>query len=856
MWHATNGHSWHTATGWKDYLVHPDYCGSKSSSAWFGVVCSSGNVVLLTLPSNNLDGTLPPELAQLSALVNLDLRGNKLSGELPSELFTLSQLQTLLLYQNSLSGTLPSNFAGVSSLVTVNLDDNAFTGPLPTISCPSLCLLKQLELANNRLEDPLPDMFGALPFLETIDLSANSFSGPIPPSLPQISQLTSINLSNNSLSGTLSPYFARASLLSILKVSNNKLEGTIPRLPQLQESSTFVFDGSDNAFNGSVPEWAGCYPHVSCALGGNPDLHCQTSCPGNQCHVTSCSSCYLPSCVSDDECKAASGPCTSCDPKTHKCVVPPPSPPPPPSSPSGTTSPPTTTATTATSGPHPPSPPPPLFPTSSGFTTLTSSTGYSSTGNATRSTGPHHGAYGVIVGIVVTIVVCVAVVVAVAIIRVRRAAARDRAEAEALLSRSRYGRASLDFSGVNSGRGMINSSGGSFYYGGERSGDDSSGGRISAGSEGSFRTAKDRTKELSVRFDTASSGKRGEVFTFVIDTRLEIIKWDELEITGEIGRGGYGTVLRARRGHTDVAVKVLRNIVHPEQVQAFVEEASILSDLKHPNCVLLMGVCVEPHHMSIVTEYMRGGDLHALIYPYDNSLLSASATSSLLTRRRRFQILYEIALGLEYLHARGIAHRDIKLRNILLDEKTPQTAKLADFGLAGLKKMDIGGGGTEMYSAPEVLGGSTADKRSDMFSFAIVMFEVLYSHKPTTVTPAGSETLNGNNVSIPEDCPLELATLIRACLSPNPSARPPIARITGLLEELADQNVFSVGPLDISNPPAPHFEALPTDSPSRHRLPLPSPSHQSAGGGGFSPSMSLPSLPPASGSPKPPDFGY
>ncbi|KNC51117.1 TKL protein kinase [Thecamonas trahens ATCC 50062] len=720
LYDATGGHSWKVKTGWE--LLHfSDYCGSDTHSAWFGVYCSSGEVVLVTLPENNLVGSIPDELSQLTALVSLDLRGNKLSGALPSSLFTLSQLSTLLLNTNSLDGTLPSNFAGVASLVSVDVSFNSFVGALPPISCPKLCSLKQLIVSNNKLSGPIPDTFTALPFLELVDLSHNKFTGPIPATLPHISDLGTVKLDNNSLTGTLPAAFAGASLLATLSVADNKLFGQLPDLSALADLT--LFDGSANAFNGSVPSWAGCSHDMVCHLEGNPRLTCQTACEGNHCHVDSCTSCVLTYCSSSNECLDAGGGCPVCDLDSHRCVPVAADPPPPPPVAPG------------------PTPPPPIVPITSATFTSFSSTSATATGSSNATShSPPPPAYGAIIGVVVAVVCCVGVVVAVAIVRVRRSSAVTP-ETVGLLAAARHGR--------RQGMHSVNESGSGFYYVVDGAAEEStSDGRISGGSDGSFRTAKDRTKELSVRFDTASSGKRGEVFTFVIDTRLEVIKWSELEITGEIGRGGYGTVLRARRGHTEVAVKVLRDIVHPEQVQAFVEEASILSDLKHPNCVLLMGVCVEPHHMSIVTEYMRGGDLHSVIYPHDDSL-HGSPSASNLTRRRRFQILYEVALGLEYLHARGIAHRDIKPRNVLLDDRAPATAKLADFGLAGLKKMDIGGGGTELYSAPEVLDGLTADKRSDMYSFGIVMFEVLYSRKPTG--SSRSSALDGNSVSIPED---------------------------------------------------------------------------------------------------------
>ncbi|XP_035836234.1 uncharacterized protein LOC110942590 isoform X1 [Helianthus annuus] len=213
-----------------------------------------------------------------------------------------------------------------------------------------------------------------------------------------------------------------------------------------------------------------------------------------------------------------------------------------------------------------------------------------------------------------------------------------------------------------------------------------------------------------------------------------------------IGSGGYGMVYKAdldhfdgmnspkieeknkgecRKKHSCVAVKRLHNRVDTQGEQGFVSEIETLSNCKHPNIVSLLGFCDEGRELILVYEYVANGSLDDYLGNMDgiNNLVWA----------QRLQICLDIAHGLNYLHTHTpmIIHRDIKSANILLDDNW--VAKIADFGLSKLQRATQQGttlitnniAGTEVYLDPEYKNTGKLKKESDIYSFGVVLFEVL-----------------------------------------------------------------------------------------------------------------------------------
>jgi serine/threonine protein kinase len=198
---------------------------------------------------------------------------------------------------------------------------------------------------------------------------------------------------------------------------------------------------------------------------------------------------------------------------------------------------------------------------------------------------------------------------------------------------------------------------------------------------------------------------------------------DPLELVEEIGRGGMGTVWRARDVRLDriVAVKFLAEelCARPGFAERFVREARHMARLQHPRIVTVHDVGELEGIPYFAMEHVDGVSLAAL---------------RPLPRDRAIDIVLEVCEALSFAHANGIVHRDIKPENILVDGLGH--AKVADFGIAqreGDPRLTAVGGvvGTPAYLAPEVLRGATADPRADVYALAVVLQEL--------VAPPGAE---------------------------------------------------------------------------------------------------------------------
>ncbi|GJV04947.1 serine-threonine/tyrosine-protein kinase catalytic domain-containing protein, partial [Tanacetum coccineum] len=199
-----------------------------------------------------------------------------------------------------------------------------------------------------------------------------------------------------------------------------------------------------------------------------------------------------------------------------------------------------------------------------------------------------------------------------------------------------------------------------------------------------------------------------------------------------IGRGGYGSVYKGKLlvsgKETMVAVKRL-NERYGQGLKEFLTEIDLLSGQHHPNLVSLVGYCDEGKEKTIVYEYAERGSLDQYIRR------SGKSTSTSLTWLQRLKICADAARGLDHLHRhvgghRTIIHRDIKSSNILIDENW--VGKISDLGLSKLSVSGFGmsdivsnGCGTKGYCEPEYFTTGVVTKKSDVFSFGIVLFEVL-----------------------------------------------------------------------------------------------------------------------------------
>ncbi|XVE92729.1 hypothetical protein REPUB_Repub01dG0124600 [Reevesia pubescens] len=207
---------------------------------------------LLNLAGNLFDGTIPPFLGNISTLKELYLAYNPFSpSHIPSELGNLTNLEQLFLAGCNLVGQIPSSFGQLTRLLNLDLSLNRLTGSIPS-SISGLKSIEQLELYNNSLSGQLPLNMGNLTTLKRFDASMNELTGTIPTGLCGL-QLESLNLFDNRLEGALPESITRSKDLHELKLYNNKLSGPLPS--QLGENSPLQsLDLSYNQFSGKIPE--------------------------------------------------------------------------------------------------------------------------------------------------------------------------------------------------------------------------------------------------------------------------------------------------------------------------------------------------------------------------------------------------------------------------------------------------------------------------------------------------------------------------------------------------------------------------------------------------------------------------
>eukprot|EP00210_Caulerpa_lentillifera_P008547 g8153.t1 len=269
----------------------------------------------------------------------------------------------------------------------------------------------------------------------------------------------------------------------------------------------------------------------------------------------------------------------------------------------------------------------------------------------------------------------------------------------------------------------------------------------------------------------------------VTGRRQQVDEWEiaieHLDIRHKIASSSFGHIFKGEYYGQAVAVKVIKDALNDEQqYQEFLQEVSIMKKVRHRNVIQFIGARTEKPSLCILFEYMDVGS----IYDYSRS-------KGCLPLMEVYKIALDVSRGMDYLHRMHIIHRDLKTANLLMDNTG--TVKVADFGVARILDTQCnttGETGTYRWMAPEVIEHKSYDHKVDVYSFGIVLWELLTGEIPfngmTPLQAAVAVVQKNLRPPNPDRCPVHLAHLMRACWAKNPASRPEFSIITETLNEM------------------------------------------------------------------------
>ncbi|XP_020550129.1 MDIS1-interacting receptor like kinase 1 [Sesamum indicum] len=639
------------------------------------------------LYQNNLEGKIPPEIGNITALQFLDLSDNMLSGEIPAEMAELKNLQLLNLMSNQLSGSVPPAVGGLAQLEVLELWNNTLSGPLPT-DLGRKSPLQWLDLSSNSFSGPIPTTLCDRGNLTKLILFNNAFSGPIPASLSMCPSLVRVRIHNNRLSGTVPIGFGKLGKLQRLELANNSLTGQIPNDLSSSTSLSFI-DLSRNHLQSSIPSSILSIPTLQnfLASGNNligdfPDQF--QDCPAlavldlSSNHFTGSIPASIASCERLVTLNLRNNQLNGPIPKAIAMMP--------------------TLAVLDLSNNSLTGGIPENFGNSPALEMINLSynklEGPVPLNGILRTINPNDlvGNAGLCGGVLPP---C------------SHSAAYTSKE-HGLHAKHIIGGWII---GISALLALV---------------------MAGFGARALYQKWQDGNC-FKERFETGNGDWPWRLMAF---QRLGFNSNDILACIKEsnvIGMGATGTVYKAeiQRANTTVAVKKLwrsRTDLEMGGSGDLVGEVNLLARLRHRNIVRLVGLLHNDTDAMIIYEYMQNGNLGDALHCKQASRLLVDWVS-------RYNIALGVAQGLAYLHHDchpPIIHRDVKSNNILLDENLE--ARVADFGLAKLmlKKNETVSmvAGSYGYIAPEYGYTMKVDEKSDIYSYGVVLMELLTGKRP------------------------------------------------------------------------------------------------------------------------------
>ncbi|KAI3794535.1 hypothetical protein L1987_37167 [Smallanthus sonchifolius] len=749
-----------------------------------GTAGSSSSLKVLYLQNNRLTGSIPSSLGNCSQLVSLDLSFNSLTGEIPKSFRYLSKLQDLIIWMNFLSGEIPEELMYLSDLENLILDFNYLTGSIPA-SLSNCTNLNWISLSNNKLDGEIPAALGRLSNLAILKLGNNSFSGRIPPELGDCKSLVWLDLNTNQLSGTIPPdlfkqsgfiaaaYLTGKPYLYIKNDGSKQCHGAgnllefggirqedLDRIssrhpcnftrvysgitqPNFNHNGSMIFfDLSYNKLEGGIPKELGSMYYLNILNLGHNDLTGP---------------------IPDELSRLKNAAILDLSHNRLNGSIP--------------------TSLTSLglgdadlsfnnlSGSIPESAPFDTFPAdrfsnNSGLCGYPlpkcgSGSNYKSSGHRKSNKREASLAGSVAMGLLFSLFCIFGVIIILVEMRKRR-----RKKAAAALEAYTDG-------------------GGNSYSGGNRA---------NACTAWKLTTTREA---LSISLAAFEKPLRKLTFADLLEAT------NGFDNNSLIGSGGFGDVYRAQlKDNTVVAIKKLIH-VSGQGDREFTAEMETIGKIKHRNLVPLLGYCKVGDERLLVYEYMKYGSLEDVLH-------DRKKTGIKLNWAKRRKIAIGSARGLAFLHHNcipHIIHRDMKSSNVLLDENLE--ARVSDFGMARhMSAMDTHLSvstlaGTPGYVPPEYYQSFRCSTKGDVYSYGVVLLELLTGKQPTDSPDFGDNNLVGwvklhaktcitdvfDRELLTEDPTLKVELLQHlkvacACLDDRPWKRPTMIQVMAMFKEI------------------------------------------------------------------------
>ncbi|KAK4773410.1 hypothetical protein SAY87_028429 [Trapa incisa] len=764
-----------------------DLSSNNISGTIPGGLCQDPNnrLQVLYLQNNILTGSIPQSLSNCSQLVSLDLSFNYLSGSIPSTLGSLSKLKDLIFLLNQLEGEIPGELMYIKTLENLILDFNYLTGSIP--SGLSNCTgLNWISLSNNRLSGQIPGWIGQLSNLAILKLSNNSFYGSIPSELGQAPSLIWVDLNTNLLSGAIPPeLFAQSGKISVkllndkryayIKNDGNKechgagnllefagirpeqlnrissrnpcnftrvYKGVIDPTVTFKNNGSIIFlDISHNHLSGSIPKEIGSMFYLYVLNLGYNNI--SGSIPPEMGELRILNILDLSNNHLEGTIPQA---LAGCSMLTEINL-----------------------SNNFLSGPIPEMGQLGTFPMSSFFNN-TKLCGIplalcraDSGSNVTTQHRKRRGASfagSVAMGLLLSLFCIFGLIFVVMEARKRR-----KKKDDACSSALDVYVDSLSHSG--------------------------------AGGNMSWKLTSAR-EALSISLATFDKPLRKLTFADLLEAT------NGFHNDALIGSGGFGDVYKAHL--KDGSVVAIKKLIHVscQGDREFTAEMETIGKIKHRNLVSLLGYCKVKDERLLVYEYMKYGSLEDVLHDQKKD------GSVKLDWPARRKIAIGAARGLAFLHHNcipHIIHRDMKSSNVLLDENLE--ARVSDFGMARLMSaMDTHLSvstlaGTPGYVPPEYYQSFRCSTKGDVYSYGVVLLELLTGRRPTDSADFGDNNLVGwvkqhakmrisdvfDPVMLKKDPGLEIELLQHlkvacACLDDRSFKRPTMIQVLAMFKEI------------------------------------------------------------------------